>query len=188
MTALSVLAPQRCAAEDDAPSILGYAFEGMGTGVATGLAVGYLATGSEFESKEWRTLVWGTAIGALAGLGTGLVLGFVDAGMGKQRGVGFYMVRDSNYGWMVGAIAGGIIGGLIWLGDGTGKDLLRGFAWGTVIGAGSGLLIGAIEGALRGSGSSESRSAQRRNLQLGFGIIPGGSGAPVPYPTLSGRF
>src|SRR5690349_23210564 len=44
MATLSALAPQRCAAQDEAPSIVGYAFEGMGTGLTTGLALGYIAT------------------------------------------------------------------------------------------------------------------------------------------------
>ena len=182
------LAPQRCAAEE-APSILGYAFEGMGTGAATGLAIGYLSTGSDWESHEWRNLVWGTAIGALAGLGTGLVLGIVDASTSRGPGVGFYMLRDSNYGFLVGMVAGGIIGGLVWLGGGSGQDLLRGFGWGTVIGAGSGLIIGAIEGALRGNDSGGTpSSARRRNFQFALGFLPNGAGVPVPYPSVSGRF
>ena len=176
-----------CRADDgEAPSIVGYGLEGLGTGAATGLALGYLATGREWESREWRTLVWGTAIGALSGLGVGVLLGTVDAATGPKRGVGFYMIRDSNYGFTVGFIAGGIIGTLIWLGDGSGKDLLRGMAWGTVIGAGSGLLIGILEGALRGGSHSSSASASR--LRIGLGVAAEGGGKPLPYPVLSGRF
>jgi hypothetical protein len=189
--------PQQCRAEDDAPSIVGYAFEGMGTGLATGLAIGYLSTGHEWKSNEWRKLVWGTAIGGLAGLGTGLALGIGDAASGRARSYGFYMVRDSNYGFSVGAVAGGIIGALLWLGDGTGKDLLRGLAWGTVIGAGTGLLLGVLEAALRNSsggnpkGSStdvDSEAEARPRVQIALGFMPTASGAPVPYPSLTGRF
>jgi hypothetical protein len=177
--------PARCRAED-APSIVGYAFEGLGTGAAVGLGVGYLSTGPEFKSSEWKKLAFGTAIGALTGLGVGLLLGTVDAATGQERGVGFYMVRDSNYGFSVGLVTGGIIGALIWIGDGTGKDLLRGMAWGTIIGAGSGLLIGVLEGVLRGSSH---KSAQALNsLRIGVGFTTVGSGTPVPYPSLSGRF
>ena len=172
--------------DDEALSIVGYGLEGLGTGAATGLALGYLATGREFHGSEWRTLAWGTAIGALSGLGVGILLGTVDAATGPGRGVGFYMIRDSNYGFTVGFLAGGIIGALIWLGDGTGKDLLRGMAWGTVIGAGSGLLIGILEGALRGRSRSASTGARR--LRLGVAVAAEGGGAPLPYPLLSGSF
>ena len=180
-------APSVCLAEDDeAPSIVGYGLEGMGTGTATGLALGYLATGTGFHSDDWRTLAWGTAIGALSGLGVGVLLGTVDAATGRKRGVGFYMVRDSNYGFTVGFLAGGIIGALIWLGDGTGKDLLRGMAWGTVIGAGAGLLVGVLEGVLRGQSSNSGRSYS--GVRIGVGFAANGGGAPIPYPSLSGRF
>jgi hypothetical protein len=182
--------PSVCLAEDEAPSIVGYGLEGMGTGAATGLALGYLATGSGFHSNEWRTLAWGTAIGALSGLGVGVLLGTVDAATGPARGVGFYMIRDSNYGFTVGFLAGGIIGALVWLGDGTGKDLLLGMAWGTVIGAGSGLLLGVLEGVLRGSSRSSNSAPPptASRLRLGVGFAAGGGGAPIPYPSLSGRF
>lgn len=189
--ALWSLQPGVCLADDDeAPSIVGYGLEGMGTGAATGLALGYIATGSEFHSREWRTLVWGTAIGALSGLGVGVLLGTVDAASGPRRGYGFYIIRDSNYGFTVGLLAGGIIGALLWLDDGTGKDLLRGMAWGTVIGAGTGLLVGVLEGALRGSSrrSENYQAPPRSRVQLGVGFAANGGGAPIPYPMLTGRF
>jgi hypothetical protein len=177
---------------DEAPSILGYGFEGMGTGAAAGLAVGYLSTGPEFESGEWKKLVYGTAIGALSGLGVGVLLGIIDAGSGSGRGVGFYMIRDSNYGTTVGLVAGGIIGVLRWIDDGSGKDLLRGMAWGTIIGGGAGLVVGVLEGALRGgSGAHSSPDSNREGarLRLGVGFTSGdAAGVGTPYPTLSGRF
>jgi hypothetical protein len=190
---LGLAAPRICRAED-APSIVGYGFEAMGSGAAIGLGVGYLSTGPEFQSGEWKKLVYGTAIGALAGLGVGIVLGVVDAGTSKGRGVGFYMVRDSNYGWSVGFVVGGIVGLLKWIGDGTGKDLLRGMAWGTVIGGGAGFLVGILEAALRGGGAKEERLAPppetgSLRMRLGLAFTPterGGVG--TPYPTLTGRF
>ena len=177
---------------DEAPSVLGYGFEGLGTGAAVGLGVGYLSTGSHFDSGEWKKLVYGTAIGALSGLGVGILLGIIDAGTTKGRGVGFYMIRDSNYGVSVGFIVGGIVGVLKWIGDGSGIDLLRGLAWGTVIGGGAGFLVGIIEGALRGSSSGESldsTGSARSRLRFGVAFTPNEvGGVGTPYPTLSGRF
>lgn len=175
---------------DEAPTIFGYGLEGLGTGLSTGLAVGYLATGPTYDSGEWKKLVYGTAVGGLTGLGVGVLLGIIDASSGKDRGVGFYMIRDSNYGVTLGFLVGGIVGVLRWVDDGSGKDLLRGMAWGTVIGAGSGLLVGAIEGALRLSSRSEaSVEASASRVRLGIGFAPGRPGSVgMPYPTLSGRF
>jgi len=183
-----------CRAED-APSIVGYGFEGLGTGAAMGLGVGYLSTGPEWESGEWKNLVYGTAIGALSGLGVGLLLGIIDAGTSRGRGVGFYMVRDSNYGVSVGFVVGGIIGLLQWMGDdGSGKDVLLGLAWGTVIGGGAGFLVGVIEGALRSGNSSSGDPAatelgSSKRMRLGVAFTPNErGGVGTPYPTISGRF
>ena len=176
-----------CHAEDDTPSIFSYALSGFGTGLATGFAVGYLSTGPEFESNEWRKILFGGGIGALSGLGIGLVLGVVDAG-GKPegRGVGFYIMRDSNLGFTVGALAGSVVGALYWAGGGSPKDVLIGLSWGTVIGAGAGLILGAIEGALRAPKSTS--TAARTGLQFSFGFTPSEDGVPLPYPNLSARF
>jgi hypothetical protein len=191
LAAFFAITPSHCLAEEDStPSILGYALEGFGTGIAVGFATGYLATGPKFEGGEWRTLLWGGGIGALTGLGLGLVLGIVDAAtVPSGRGVGFYIMRDSNYGYTVGALAGGIIGALVWAGGGVAKDVLIGLAWGTVIGAGAGILLGIVEGALR-SGKSDTSHAQRRSpFQVGLGFTPSlEGGAPISYPTLTARF
>jgi hypothetical protein len=171
---------------------VGYGFEGLGTGAAMGLGVGYLSTGSDWESGEWKKLVYGTAIGALSGLGVGILLGIIDAGTTKGRGVGFYMVRDSNYGVSVGFVVGGIVGILKWVGDGSAIDVVKGLAWGTVIGGGAGFLVGIIEGALRGSSSGESLDStgtSRSRLHFGVAFTPNEMGrVGSPYPTLSGRF
>jgi hypothetical protein len=189
---LAGVATSKCRAED-APSVVGYGFEGLGTGAAMGLGVGYLSTGSDWDSGEWKKLVYGTAIGALGGLGVGILLGIVDASTTKGRGVGFYMLRDSNYGVSVGFIVGGIVGVLKWIGDGSAIDVVKGLAWGTVIGGGAGFIVGIIEGALRSSSSRESldSSGMSRRSRLHFGVAftpneVGGVG--TPYPTLSGRF
>jgi len=191
---VSLATPNRCFAEEDStPSILGYALEGFGTGIAVGFASGYLATGPKFEGGEWRTLLWGGGIGALTGLGIGVILGIVDAStVPNGRGVGFYIMRDSNYGYTVGALAGTVVGALIWAGGGVSKDLLLGLAWGTVIGAGAGIIMGVIEGALRNRGGNTGGTARierRTPFQVGLGITPGlEGGAPITYPTLNARF
>lgn len=205
-----VSAPSTCRADDEQPTIVGYSLEGLWTGAATGLAIGYLTTGSDFRAAEWSNIGWGTAIGALSGLGVGILLGTIDASTmyGNRAGIGFYMIRDSNYGVSVGFLAGTVIGTMLWIGGGTGQDLLRGMAWGTIIGASTGLLLGVLEGVLR------SRSAPRGNyepehehhhdhpvrvyeapaalnvrLSVGFTTPElGARGAPVPYPSLVGTF
>jgi hypothetical protein len=193
--ALSIAGTSRTCQAEDAPSIVGYGFEGLGTGASIGLGIGYLSHGPEWDSGDWKNLVYGGAIGALAGLGVGILLGVVDAGTSRGRGFGFYMLRDSNYGVAVGFVAGGIIGLLQWMGDdGRAKDLLYGFAWGTVIGGGAGFIVGVIEGALRSGNSSSgdpatSDPAYSKRMRFGVAFAPnerGGVGAP--YPTISGRF
>lgn len=189
----SFATPNRCFAEEDStPSILGYALEGFGTGIATGFASGYLATGPKFEGGEWRTVLLGGGIGALTGLGIGVILGIVDAStVPNGRGVGFYIMRDSNYGYTVGALAGGVVGVLLWAGGGVAKDVLLGLAWGTVIGAGAGIIMGIIEGSLRSGKSSTStaRIERRTPFQVGLGYTPAvEGGAPITYPTLNVRF
>jgi hypothetical protein len=179
-------APMHARADDTPPSIMEYALTGFGTGAAVGLGSAYLATGHDFKSNEWRTLGYGLAIGALSGVGVGLVLGAVDAGTSRGAGVGYYMMRDSSYGFSVGALVGGVVGALIWLDDGRGKDVLLGLAWGTVIGAGAGIIIGVIEGAARGR--SREAANNHRNFEFGLGFTPTTSGAPLPYPNISARF
>jgi hypothetical protein len=190
LAAFMFVAPTLCKAEDDTPSVLGYALEGFGTGFAVGLATGFVSTGHTFEGGEWRKLVWGAGIGALGGVGIGLILGIVDAGTTPHgRGVGFYIMRDSNYGFSVGALVGGVVGALVWASGGRGKDFLWGLAWGTIIGAGTGVILGIVEGALRNRNGGNHESASARRVQIGLGFTPSEKGsAPIPYPMLSGHF
>jgi hypothetical protein len=94
-------------------------------------------------------------------------------------------MRDSNLGYSLGGLAGGVIGVLIWAGGGTSKDFALGLAWGTVIGASAGIILGVIEGSLR---SKSSERARRSQLQLGLGFTPSDDGVGLPYPNLIGRF
>ena len=100
--------------------------------------------------------------------------------------IGFYIIRDSNYGYTVGALAGGVVGILMWAGGGVSKDVLQGLAWGTVIGAGAGIILGVIEGSIRVSNGK--RATASNGLRLGLGFTPSSEGVPLPYPNLSARF
>jgi hypothetical protein len=176
---------------DETQSIVSYGMQGLTTGAGTGLAIAFLSTGSEFESSEWKNLLIGTGVGALAGLGIGIIVGVVDTGASPHaNGPGMYIIRDMNLGLSLGALAGGIIGTLVWAtsDDGVAKDVLYGLAWGALIGVGAGLVLGIIEGSLRSSGRRSSETVQR-GLRFDLAFTPPAKGAvPMPYPTLSGRF
>jgi len=172
------------AAENDTPSIVSYGFDGFWTGAQIGLASGYLATGREYESDEWRKLVFGAGVGALVGVGAGLTLGVLDVGSGPPP-IGHYILRDVGYGVGLGAIVGTAVGALFLIDDGRPKNLLTGAAVGTVVGAGAGLVFGIIEGAAASSGKKKEASGGVDSLR--FTLIGAGSSL-VPMPALQGRF
>jgi hypothetical protein len=180
-------APLTCYAEEDTPpSILSYALRGLGPGLGVGAATGYMLTlDHNWHSEDWRTVGLGAGIGALSGMGVGLILGAIDAGASPGGpGPGYYILQDMSYGVGVGFLAGGIVGALYWIGGGDGSDMLHGFAYGILIGAGSGLVVGIIESALRGRKSAS--AAGRVAFNLGFTAERGSP--PLPYPTISGSF
>jgi len=168
---LCSLVPARSFAEmPDAGALIDYSFKGFTLGVEAGLAVGYLATGSRYRQDEWRTLVVGMGIGAFAGITAGI---FIAAADYSSRGssVGYYILRDTNYGTLIGAAMGAVVGGLFWLDDGLPRDLLRGTAYGMLFGGVAGITYGIIE----------SRNAPRRsNRHYGedwrFSMAPGPNG------------
>src|SRR5687768_6908867 len=116
VTSFSAL-PSVCAAADDTPSIVSYGFDGFWTGAQIGLATGYLATGSEYKSDEWRKLVFGAGVGALAGMGLGITLGVIDAGQRPPQ-TGRLILRDVGYGVGLGAVAGTAVGALFLIDSG----------------------------------------------------------------------
>ena len=134
------------AAEQEPPSIINYGVSGFWTGAQVGVASGYLATGRDYESREWRKLVFGAGLGALAGSGVGLTLGIVDA-VGPAPGTGWLALRDTGYGVGLGALAGTATGALFLLNSGDPKNLVTGAAIGSLIGAGVGAAVGVIQGA-----------------------------------------
>jgi hypothetical protein len=168
---LCSLVPTRSFAEmPDAGALIDYSFKGFTLGVEVGLAVGYLATGPRYRQDEWRTLVVGMGVGAFAGITAGI---FIAAADYSSRGssVGYYILRDTNYGTLIGAAMGAVVGGLVWMDDGLPRDLLRGTAYGMLFGGVAGITYGLIE----------SRNAPRRtNRHYGeewrYSIAPGPSG------------
>jgi hypothetical protein len=168
----------------DTPSIVAYGFDGFWTGAQIGLASGYLATGSEYESEEWRKLVFGAGVGALVGVGVGITLGVVDVGGGPPA-TGYIILRDVGYGVGLGAIVGTAVGALFLIDDGRPKNLLTGAAVGTVVGAGAGLVFGLIESA---ASSSDPIGPDRAGIDsLRFTVI-GSPHSLLPLAGLEARF
>lgn len=175
------------AAENDTPSIVSYGFDGFWTGAQIGLASGFLATGKEYESREWRKLAFGAGVGALVGVGAGLTLGIADVGSGPPP-TGHYILRDIGYGVGLGALVGTAVGALFLIDDGRPKNLLTGAAVGSVVGAGAGLIFGLIEGAAASSGRKETATLDAPGVDSVRFSLVGAPGSVVPVPALEGRF
>jgi hypothetical protein len=180
--AASTFSPAHSRADmPDATSLVDYGFKGFTLGLELGLAVGYLTTGPQWEQGEWKTVVLGAGIGALGGMTAGIVVAVADS---TSHGVpaGYYLIRDAGYGVLLGATMGAVIGVLLWVDDGTSKDVLMGAAWGGVIGAGAGLLYGVIESAnARPSRKYRDDEDDERGFHLGHGVHL--SVAPSASPT-----
>ena len=136
------------------PSMFSYGWSGLTTGLAVGVAAGYLATGPTYQSGEWKMVVTGLGVGALSGLGTGIILGIVDIGSAPDT-PGYIVLRDIGFGSGLGAITGLIVGAIVAVNGGELRDLSRGTAYGTLIGAGTGMLFGILEAALTGSSDDD---------------------------------
>jgi hypothetical protein len=179
---LCVASPALCCADDggnDGPSVFSYGMRGFWTGAQLGLAIGYLSTGSDFESGEWKNLVVGAGIGAVAGLGTAITLGVLDNGAAIQPGTGWYVLRDVGYGTTLGALAGLAIGAITMIDSGRTKNLLIGASIGALIGGAAGIAIGFIE-----AGNARSRR-ETAWLHLTLTALPDDW---TPVPTLAGHF
>lgn len=170
-------------AREEPPSVVSYGFDGFWTGAQIGLASGYLATGDDYESDEWRKLVFGAGVGALAGVGVGITLGIVDVGEPPPR-AGWVILRDTGYGLGLGAIVGTAVGALFIIDSGEPKDLLVGASYGTLAGAAAGLAFGLIESAAqkRDVGPNTESAAT-----LHFTLV-GSEGSWLPLPALQGQF
>jgi len=182
-------------AEDatEAPNMGSYGLSGLIVGAPLGLAVGYIATGSEYKSDEWEKLVMGTGIGALVGFGAGIALGFVDVGK-ESPATGWLVLRDAGYGVALGAAVGVGVGALFLINSGDGKDLLTGASYGALVGAGVGVAYGLIEGAAAERQQHHSDKptpgeapAQSAPVSVSFGVVVSDESL-VPLPALTGTF
>lgn len=134
-------------AEREPPSMLSYAFSGLGTGALVGLSGGYLAARDanwHWHKHEYRALGLGASIGALSGMALGLGLGAADLGA-DAPGYGGVVLRDTLYGTGLGAVAGVISGGIAAFARNDGELALFGTTVGAIAGAGVGMIIGFIE-------------------------------------------
>lgn len=144
--ALGAIAPAKSrAAMPDADAFFDYGFKGFTIGAELGLSVGYLSAGNRYEQDEWRKLVLGVGIGALAGIATGIFIAVADVTSGSVP-VGYYVLRAAGYGVWIGAVVGALVGGLLWIDDGQPRDLIQGAAYGSLFGAVAGMAFGIVEG------------------------------------------
>lgn len=178
--------PSLCSAQDNTPSIVSYGFDGFWTGAQIGLAAGFLATGSEYESEEWRKLVFGAGVGALTGVGVGLTLGILDVGQAPPQ-TGRLILRDMGYGVGLGAVVGTAVGALFLIDSGRAKNLLTGAAVGTLVGAGAGVAFGLIESAAADRGPEPMGASGAQQLSLRFTVV-GTDESLWPVPAILGTF
>jgi hypothetical protein len=176
------------------PSIISYGTNGFWTGAQIGLATGYLATGKDYESGEWRKLVFGAGVGALSGVAIGLTLGIVDAGA-EPPAMGWLVLRDAGYGIGLGTLVGLATGALFMLDSPDTKYLVRGAAIGTLAGASAGIVVGVIQGISSKPKSKESAGAGLEGLSWQLGVTgveqlraPGEAQAFTFLPAVSGSF
>jgi hypothetical protein len=177
------LAPSPSWAAEEPPSFFSYGFDGFWTGAQVGLAAGYLSTGDDYDSEEWRKLAFGAGVGALVGVGVGITLGAVDVGSGPPH-TGRVILRDIGYGVGLGAIVGTAVGALFLIDDGRPKNLVTGAAIGALAGAGVGLAFGVFESAMA---SSKPARAEGGAGQLRFTLL-GGEASLWPMPGVEGTF
>jgi hypothetical protein len=169
------------------PSILSYGFDGLIDGAVLGLAAGYLSTGTHYQKGEWRKLIIGTGVGAIAGLGAGITLAVVDDSA-PGPGLGSYVLRDIGYGTMLGALSGAVIGALFFVGSDHPKDILVGTAVGSLVGAGVGVALGVIEGSNARRRYARRDRTNATSVRFSVAAATTVQGAPVLMPVLRGVF
>jgi len=165
------------------PSAFDIGIDGFGMGIFAGLAGGYLfAREGGLHASDWRPLVAGAGVGALAGGALGLTLGLTSTDPASQ-GRSYLIMREMNRGGQFGLLAGAIVGGLVALGNNHPEHILLGAAIGTLSGTAAGLLVGSLE--------RNPWAAPRLGpvaMQVGVAPLQDARGALSFGPNLVGRF
>ena len=167
------------------PSPFETGMRGFGIGLSAGLAGGYLvARENGFTSSDWRPLVAGAGIGALAGGVLGFTLGMID-NSSRAPGRGYLVMRGMSYGGGFGMLAGAIVGGLAALETDKPEHILLGAAIGTLSGTALGLILGSVE---RNPWAAAPVARAPLAWNLGVGTYTTAIGGLAIGPSLSGQF
>jgi hypothetical protein len=173
--ALATIVARPARAAEAPPTVFDGAYQGLLVGGTAGLATGYLFARQDgwHSSKDWKPLVYGAGIGALAGATIGLTLGIIDMSQSKP-GRTAYVMRDGLLGAGLGAVLGGIAGGLAALSSGKGEHILLGGSIGVLSGTFLGMGVGVVEGT--------------RKYGATVAAVPTAGGTLTFVPALAGRF
>lgn len=165
-------------------SLLTYGADGLINGGLVGLSIGYLSTGGDFQSGEWRNLAYGTAIGSIVGIGAGAVLALSDATNDTARGA--VVLRDMRYGAILGTVAGSLVGLLVFIDSEDGGDILGGSAIGALSGSALGLVYGILDPLPPRLARGE--RTDQRPVHFTFAAAPTANGDLLVVGTAAGQF
>lgn len=178
---------------DSKPSIFSYAARGMGVGALTGMATGYLVIHTDSSSMEdWRTFLFATGVGTLAGAGLGLTVGFIDLAMYKKHpngmygGLGAIILRDALYGTLFGTGIGAIAGLIAVVRNEEWNSVPLGMSIGALSGAALGIVIGIVEGRVLTSRRRSSKT--NSNVSLSLAPVRNSDRSYSFIPALQGTF
>ena len=161
-----------------------YGVDGLALGAYLGLSTGYLVARSDgWTRSDWRTLGLGAGIGALAGAGVGVTLGFVDSAR-TQRPIGRVVIANVWGGTSFGTLLGAVAGMVSWLSKDDPEHILFGAAIGTLVGAGAGLGFAIIEANRR----SDRAISQASPIRVTVGAASQVGGSLCLLPSLVGRY
>lgn len=173
--------------EKEAPSVFARAAQGLVAGAVVGTASGYLVGRRDgWERDDWRAVGLGVGVGALAGTGFGLMLGFMDQGGVRA---GRYIPRDMMAGTGLGGLVGVIAGGIAAAAKNDGERVAYGASIGVLAGAGLGLITGIVEGATKNRQETRSTTVTSKlRLAPTVAMAQTSTHSSVVMPALAGRF